>query len=427
MIHSSVLITKLKNNELNQRLVKIYQGNEKMIHYQKIRYINALKKYEKFFGEDDVDIYSAPGRTEIGGNYTDQQHGTMLSATVNLDIIAIVGKNTENAIKIISEGYIPLNIDLNNIHIDKKEYGTTAALIKGIVAGMKEQGYQVGPFKAYMTSDIPKGIGFASSAAFETIIGTIIAGQYNNMAVSPIDIALIGQYAENVYYGKIGGITDQLACSIGGFVHIDFKDALSPIVRKIDYNIADENYSLCIVNTRSPRTELTGDYDMIMAEMKTVANLFGKQFLRDIPKEEFYKKIPEIIDKTGDRCILRAIHFFEENDRVDREVTALKEKRFEDFLNLVKKSGDSSYKYLQNVYSNHDEQKQPLSLALALSEKVLGENGVSRVHGIGFAGMILSFVNNSSVKQYKSVLEQVFGKNSCHILKVRKYGGIRIL
>jgi len=268
MTNVTTLKNQFLNNEHDSTLTDLYYDDLEMIKYQKERYVNALDKYIELFGEENVDIYSAPGRTEVGGNHTDHQHGMVLAASVNLDAIAIVGNNDKNTIELFSEGYSPLSISLDNIAVNEAEFGTTSALIKGVIAGMNDHGYKTGPFKAYVTSDVLNGAGLSSSAAFEAIIGTILSGLYNDMKVSPIDIAIIGQYAENVFFGKPCGLMDQMACSVGGFVHIDFKDPANPIVEKVDFDIADKGYSLCIVDTKGSHADLTDDYSAIPKEMK---------------------------------------------------------------------------------------------------------------------------------------------------------------
>lgn len=417
----------LQEGQADARLADIYYDDADMIAKQKSRYLKALNNYEKLFGAGEVELYSAPGRTEIGGNHTDHQHGMVLAGSVNLDTIAVVGIGEKNTIELVSEGYEPLSVDLGDLEVDEEAYGTTAALIKGVIAGFKNRGYKVGPFKAYMTSNVLNGAGLSSSAAFETAIGTILSGLYNDMQISPVEIAIIGQYAENVYFGKPCGLMDQMACSVGSIVHIDFQNPADPIIEKIEFDLADQNYSLCIVDTKGSHADLTPDYAAIPYEMKEVAALFGKEVLRDVPEEEFRKKLPEIITKVGNRGILRALHFFAENARVQEEVDALKENRFDDFLSLVKASGDSSYKYLQNIYSNRQEQNQPVAIGLALSESILGANGVSRVHGGGFAGTIQAFVKDEAVPAYKEQIERIFGEDACHVLKIRKYGGVKVL
>lgn len=421
------VIKQFQNRELDNCLADIYGEDTGMVEEQTSRYLTALESYKKCFGDGEVEIYSAPGRTEIGGNHTDHQHGMVLAASVNLDTIAVAGYCDKNTVEFVSEGYEPISIPLDDFDVDEKEYGTTASLIKGVIAGMQNHGYKTGPFRAYVTSSVPGGAGLSSSAAFETVIGTILSGLYNDKKISPIEIAIIGQYAENVYFGKPCGLMDQMACSVGGIVHIDFKNPTEPVVERVEFDIAEQNYSLCIVDTKGSHADLTPDYAAIPQEMKEIADFFGKEVLREVPEEVFYEKLPELYQKKGDRGVLRAIHFFAENRRVQKEVDALKQNRFDDFLRLVKASGDSSYKYLQNIYSNHQEQNQPIATALALSDHILGEDGVSRVHGGGFAGTIQSFVKNNVVSVYQQQMECVFGGGVCHIIKIRKYGGVKII
>ncbi len=427
MANITILKEEFLNNKHNDLLADIYYDDADMIKYQKDRYIKALNKYSELFGNEDVEIYSAPGRTEVGGNHTDHQHGMVLAASINLDAIAVVGSNEENTIELVSEGYSPLSINLDDVCVNEEDFGTTASLIKGVIRGMNDHGYKTGGFKAYVTSDVLNGAGLSSSAAFEAIIGTILSGMYNEMKVSPIDIAIISQYAENVFFGKPCGLMDQMACSVGGFVHINFKNPANPIVEKINFNIAEKGYSLCIVDTKGSHADLTDDYAAIPSEMKEVASLFNKDFLNDIDSKEFFEKAPEIFKKVGNRSFLRAMHFFNENERVKKEVDALKDNQFDYFLSLIKESGNSSYKYLQNIYSNKNVQNQPVSVALAVSENVLGDNGICRVHGGGFAGTIQAFVKNDFVENYRKDLDDIFGKGSCHVLKIRKYGGIKVL
>lgn len=427
MADITILKEEFLNNKHNDLLADIYYDDADMIEYQKDRYIKALNKYTELFGDEEIEIYSAPGRTEVGGNHTDHQHGMVLAASINLDAIAIVGSNEKNTIELVSEGYSPLSISLDDISVNEADFGTTASLIKGVIKGMNDHGYKTGGFKAYVTSDVLNGAGLSSSAAFEAIIGTILSGMYNEMKVSPIDIAIISQYAENVFFGKPCGLMDQMACSVGGFVHIDFKDPANPLVEKIDFNIAEKGYSLCIVDTKGSHADLTDDYAAIPSEMKEVAALFNKEFLNDIDAEEFFEKAPEIFKQVGNRSFLRAMHFFNENERVKKEVAALKNNQFDYFLSLIKESGNSSYKYLQNIYSNKNVQNQPVSVALAVSENILGDNGICRVHGGGFAGTIQAFVKNDFVENYRKALDDIFGEGSCHVLKIRKYGGIKVL
>lgn len=428
MLNSNLLINRFKNEELNACLADIYSADTAVISKQNARYIKAVEAYNATFGEGDVEIYSAPGRTEIGGNHTDHQHGRVLAGSIDLDAIAIVGMTSEACVRILSEGYDLITIPLSDVDTKKpEEEGTTTALIKGVLHGLKEHGYKIGSFQAYITSDVLGGSGLSSSAAFETLLGTIISGLYNNMKVSAIEIAIIGQYAENVYFGKPCGLLDQTACSVGGFVSIDFKDPSNPIVNRLDFDINKAGYSLCIVDTKGSHAGLTDDYAAVPAEMKNVANYFGKEFLADVDKEEFYDNLPSLIGKLGDREILRAFHFFNEDERVPKECDALASGNFDAFLALVKESGDSSYKYLQNVYSSKFLQTQAVPIALAMTEQLLGSNGVCRVHGGGFAGTIQAFVKTDFAQEYKQGIERILGEGTCHILNIRKYGGMKVL
>lgn len=425
MNNTGILKEKFQKGELNDSLTKLY--GEDRVAAQKNRYMTALEKYEEFFGCGEVECYSAPGRTEMGGNHTDHQHGMVLAASVDLDTIAIAGKHDKQTIELLSEGYGSIIVDLEQMEVDETKYGTTEALVRGIVVGMQKKNYQAGPFRAYITSNVLNGAGISSSAAFETLIGTILSGLYNEGKVSPVEIAMIGQYSENEYFGKPCGLMDEMACSVGGIIHIDFEKKNEPIVRKLEFDLSAQGYDLCLVDTKGSHADLTDDYAAVPREMKEIAAYFGKQVLREVSEEEFYKNLPSLREKVGDRGVLRAIHFFNENRRVAEEAKALESGDFQGFLRLVKASGDSSYKYLQNIYSNKDVQTQSVSLALALSEHLLGKNGVCRVHGGGFAGTIQAYVKKEAVAEYKKEIEKVFGENTCHVLGIRKYGGIRVV
>ncbi len=397
-----------------------------LLEYQTGRYVQAIDEFTKAFGERDIEIYSAPGRSEIGGNHTDHQHGIVLAASINLDAIGIVAKSTENRVSVISDGYDLISIDLDDLTANKSEEGTTLSLIKGVIGYLKNHGFTVEGFDAYITSDVLIGAGLSSSAAFETIIGTIISGLYNDMGITPVEIAIAGQYAENVYFGKPCGLMDQMASSVGSLVSIDFYNPENPIVDKVEFDLEKAGYSLCIVDTKGSHADLTPEYAAIPVEMKAVANYFGKDVLRDVSITELFKAIPDLREKTGDRAVLRAIHFVCENERAHAEAVALKENNIDAFLDLVKKSGASSFEYLQNVYVSSDVTHQNMSIALATSDAFLGDNGVCRVHGGGFAGTIQAFVKNDSVASYKELMDSIFGAGSCHILKIRKYGGMKV-
>ncbi len=427
MISSQTLQKQIADGTFDAKLKEIYGSEADVLTAQRGRYRKAVAKYEELFGAGDVEIYSAPGRTEICGNHTDHQHGTVLAASINLDAIAVVGMADNDTIEFVSEGYDPIRFPVNDLEITEEAKGTTTALLKGVIKGMQDHNYKTGAFKAYVTSDVLSGSGLSSSAALESIIGTILSGLYNDMNVSPIDIAIIGQYAENVYFGKPSGLMDQIACSVGDFVHIDFADPAKPVVTKINFDITAEGYRLCIVDTKGSHANLTDDYAAIPAEMKEVCAFFGKEYLQEITLDELITALPKLYGKVGDRSLLRAFHYLTEVERVSRASAALKEKRFADFLEVIRESGNSSYKYLQNVYSNKYEQTQPVPATLMLSEYYLKDNGVCRVHGGGFAGTIQAFVKEEAVAGYKAFIENILGEGACHVLSIRKQGGIKVL
>lgn len=407
-------------------LLKDIYIDESVLEYQKGRYVKAIESFEELFGVKDVEIYSAPGRSESGGNHTDHQCGRVLAASINLDAIAIVAKK-ESGIVLKSEGYPMINVSLADLLPTKEEEGTSAGLIRGVAARLKEEGYEIGGFEAYVTSDVLNGAGMSSSAAFEVLIGNILSGLYNEENISPVLIAQAGQYAENVFFGKPCGLMDQMASSVGNLIFIDFADVKNPVIKKVNVNFEDFNHSLCIVDTKGSHADLTDEYAAIPEEMKRVAAYFGKEILKQVDKNEFYTNIPEIRKVAGDRAVLRAMHWFEETDRVIDQVNALEEENFEEFKKLIKSSGDSSFKYLQNVYSVKNLSRQEMAVGLALSDVILKGKGVSRVHGGGFAGTIQAFVPNDIVDIYKKNMEDIFGEDACHVLKIRKYGGMKVL
>ena len=426
MLNLDQIINDINEGRLDDKLLDIYVDESKLS-TQKDRYINALNEYKKLFTEELDGIYSAPGRSEIGGNHTDHQHGETLAASINDDAIAMVKSTDKNVVNVLSEGYDMITIDLNDIDKKDSEEGTTIALIKGVIKGVKDHGYNIGGFNAYITSNVLSGSGLSSSAAFETLIGTILSGLYNDMKIPAVEIAIIGQYAENYYFGKPCGLLDQTASSVGGLCHMDFINPKEPAVTKVDFDMESYGYSLCITDTKGSHADLTDDYAAVPKEMKEVASFFGKEVLIEVDEADVIKNAAAIREKYSDRAFLRAIHFYEENKRVNQEVEALKTGDIDTFLKTVNASGNSSYKYLQNVYTNHDVEHQNVSVALMLSELFLGNNGVARVHGGGFAGTIQAFVKNEAVADYKKKMDIVFGEDACNVLKIRKYGGMKVL
>ena len=401
MKKASLVIKEIQEGSYND-ILKVVYIDENRIEKQPQRYVEAIEKFISLYGDQEIEIYSTPGRSEVSGNHTDHQNGEVLAAAINLDIIAVVSKN-------------------------ENEVGTSEGLMRGVLARFKELGYKIGGFNGYMTSDVLQGSGLSSSAAFEVMIGTILSGLYNEMKVDPVVIGQVGQYSENVYFGKPCGLMDQSACSVGSLIHIDFKDNSKPVVEKVDVEFSSFKHSLCIVDVHASHADLTDDYAAVPYEMKKVAQFFGKEVLREVDEKDFYNQLVEVRKEVGDRAILRAIHLFNENKRVEKAVSSLKNNDFDTFRQVIKNSGDSSYKYLQNVYSNKYPDNQAVSLALALSEGILENHGVCRVHGGGFAGTIQAFVEDEYVDHYKEEIEKYFGEGSCHVLKVRKFGGMKVL
>lgn len=393
---------------------------------QPARYGYALDQFEALFGTGPCEIYSAPGRSEVGGNHTDHQRGKVLACSLNLDVIAIVRKTDDNVITVKSKGYPQDSVDLSTLDPVPEEEGTSQALLRGVAAALQDAGYVIGGFQAYTMSDVLQGSGMSSSAAFEVLLGTVLSGLYNEGNISPVEIAKAAQVAENRFFGKPSGLLDQMACSVGNLVTIDFADPDAPAVRPVDADFGAFGHSLCIVDTKGSHADLTPDYAAVPEEMKRIAQHFGADVLREVPETEVLSRLPELRELYGDRPVLRAIHFYEENKRVDAQVAALESGDFDAFLDAVRASGDSSYKYLQNVYSPRHADQQAIPVALAVSDFILKERGASRVHGGGFAGTIQAFVPNDLVEDYRKAMNSVFGDGACHILYVRPVGGAHL-
>lgn len=423
-------IQKLKNAVMNgdydARFKRIYVTDEAVAD-QHERYVSLAEDFARLFGEDrEVRLFSAPGRTEVGGNHTDHNHGRVLAASINLDAIAVASKNDENVVRVKSRGYNMDVCDITDLEIKENEKGHSPALVRGMCAGFKKFGYEIGGFDACTMSSVLSGSGLSSSAAYEVLVGTMLNYLYNDGRVDAITIAKIAQYAENVYFDKPCGLMDQMACSVGGFVTIDFNNPAEPVVNEVKFDFAASGHSLCIVDTKGSHSDLTDDYAAIRSEMEAVAGFFGKNVLREVDEEDFKKNISAIREKLGDRAVLRAVHFFADNGRVLKEVDALKKGNFDEFKSYILESGDSSYKYNQNVFSTKKPLEQPVSLALALSESILKGKGAWRVHGGGFAGTIQAFVPNEILEDYKNAMECVFGEGSCYVLIIRPVGGTEV-
>ncbi|MBE6948694.1 MAG: galactokinase [Ruminococcaceae bacterium] len=425
MYNSNELKNRLANGELNEKLIMLY--GEDAIEIQKARYSEAIDEFVKEFGTPQgIGLFSAPGRTEIGGNHTDHNNGKVLAGSVNLDVIAVAAKNDSGIIRIKSKGFSMDSIELSDLSIKENEIGSSASLIRGVAAKLKDEGYEIGGFDAYTTSNVLKGSGISSSAAFEILVCTILSEIYNEGKVSPVDQAKYSQYAENVYFGKPCGLLDQMAASVGGILSIDFKDVQAPVIEKVDFDFTKTGYALCIVDTGGNHADLTDDYAAIPAEMKGIAQLLGCSVLRETTETEVLRNAAFIREKLGDRALLRAIHFFNENKRVDAEIEALSKNDFDGFLQTVIQSGESSYKYLQNVYANVAPAEQGISLALCLAESILKGKGAWRVHGGGFAGTTQNFVPLDMLDTFKTTMEAVFGEGHCHVLFIRPVGGVKV-
>ena len=395
--------------------------------YRKKRYLEAVKRFCELYPERrDIRIFSAPGRTEIGGNHTDHQHGCVLAAAVNLDIIAVAAFHEDGVIRVKSEGYDAFSVDLKSV-FDKSGKTGTAAIVSGIAARFIERGAKIGGFDLYCTSDVAVGSGLSSSAAFETLIGTIIDIYYNGGRAGAVEIAKIGQYAENVYFGKNSGLMDQMVSSVGGLVFIDFADTEKPVVESFSCDFEQLGYCICITDTKSSHADLTDDYSAIRSEMESVAAQFGKVYLRDVNENDFYAAIPQLRKKCSDRAVLRAAHFFDENRRASEEAAALRNVDIKRFLELVNESGNSSAELLQNLFSCSNPTKQALTLGIMLSKKILGDKGAVRVHGGGFAGTIQAFVPIDFAEKYIAEMNRVFGEDACLKMRIRPVGGVEIM
>ena len=408
-----------------ERLSEVYGSAEAT--FQQLRYLKLAESFEKDFSENaDLRFFSAPGRTEVGGNHTDHNNGKVLAAAINLDAVAAVSRRDDGIICVNSEGYPSISVDTSDLKVKNDEAGKSNALIRGICARFKQLGYKYGGFNASVTSRVLSGSGLSSSAAYEVLIGTILNYLYNDGKISAVEIAQISQYAENVYFKKPCGLMDQTACSVGGFVQIDFENTDKPVINKVDFDIAKHGYNLCIVDTGGDHADLTDDYAAIRLEMNSVAEYFSKSVLRQVSEKDVFECMGEIRKKTGDRAIERAIHFYNENKRVDRLATALATGDFEAFKATIIESGKSSYMYNQNCFTLSNPNSQPVALALCLTEELLKGKGAYRVHGGGFAGTIQAFVPVEETDNYVSSMKKVFGENSCYILKVRSHGGCEI-
>ena len=400
--------------------------------------IEQQKRYEElsaYFAEEFGDAnalsyFSAPGRTEVGGNHTDHNNGVVLAGSVNLDMVAVVSPNEENVIRVKSLGFDKIDdVDVNILTPQPREAEHSASLIRGVAKGIVDAGGKVGGFDCYSTSNVLRGSGLSSSAAFEVCIGAILRGEYNNNDMekfSQVKIAQIGQYAENVFFGKPCGLMDQTACAVGGVITIDFKDPSKPVVGQTAIDLAKHGFVMCISDTKGSHADLTDDYAAIRREMESVAAQFGKKVLRDVDEDEFYKAIPQLRKVVGDRAVVRAIHFYNDCRRAAQLCDAVRDDDFDTFLKLIIEGGHSSFEFNQNAYSIKAPKEQGVPLALALSQKVLNGRGAWRLQGGGFAGTIQAFVPVDLLDAYKAAIDGCFGEGSCHVLNIRNYGAVPV-
>ena len=371
-------------------------------------------------------LISAPGRTEISGNHTDHQRGCVLAAAVNLETVADVTLNGSNNICVRSEGYPETVVELDDLNIREEEKNTTAALIRGVAAAFVQRGARLEGFDAEVHSTVLPGSGLSSSAAFEVLMGTICNELFFDRKLSAVEIAQIGQYAENVYFGKPSGLMDQAASSVGGMVYIDFADPNHPQVERLDFDFEKAGHALCIIDSGADHADLTDEYAAIPRELKEICSYFGKDVLREVREEDFLQALPQLRGQVPDRAILRAIHFYQENKRVQQQKKALQEGDFDSFLHLTTQSGYSSWMYLQNISPVGATEHQEVAVALAMCDILLKSRGAYRVHGGGFAGTVQAFVPMDMLEEFKSGIERVLGEGSCHVLRIRNEGGVRL-
>jgi galactokinase len=425
-MNTTMTKTQIGTGALDKTLSYIY--GEAALEAQKARYIKAIDDFTAIYGDKDISLFSVAGRSELSGNHTDHNYGCVVAASIDLDIIAVATKRDDGVIRIKSEGF-PEDVVDTAIYTSpvKEKFGTSESIIAGMAQGFLKDGYAIGGFDAYTTSNVLKGSGLSSSAAFEDMVGNILNHMYNDGKVNNVEIAKLAQYSENVFFGKPCGLMDQMACAVGGIIAIDFADPKAPVIDKIDFDMSARGYNLCIVNTGGNHADLTDDYASVPTEMKAVAAHFGKSVLREVSKTELIAAIPALREKVGDRAILRAMHFLCENERVKAQKSALLAGDLDAFFAEVLSSGKSSFCYLQNVYTTKNLKEQGLSLALCLAEGYLsGKKAAYRVHGGGFAGTIQAYVPMSDVEGFKALMDGVFGDGKCIVLRIRPEGAVKI-
>ncbi|MDE6259550.1 MAG: galactokinase [Oscillospiraceae bacterium] len=427
MSDCSQLLAALKSGAHDKALAALYalDGSAQRLDEARARAVGTVEAFAARFGADapNAALFSGPGRTEIGGNHTDHQHGRVLCGSVDLDMLACAAPNGTRLVRIQSEGYPALEIDLDDLAPKKGEENTSAALVRGVAAKIRELGYELSGFDACANSTVLSGSGLSSSAAYEVLVGNMFNHFCCDDKLDPVTIAKIGQYAENVYFGKPCGLMDQMGSSVGGAVFIDFNDPADPVVEKVDFDPAAAGYALCIIDSGADHADLTEEYAAVPMELKEICAHFGKNVLREVSGTELFAALPELRKECGDRAVLRAMHVYHENYRVDNQVAALKRGDFDFFLSEVRESGLSSWRLLQNIVPAGYTRHQEMAFALALAECALDTAGAVRVHGGGFAGTIQAFVPTDKLDTFKTGMEALLGAGKCHILHIRPVGG----
>ena len=416
----------LQQTAFEETLARLYgaEGAERA----RERCTEVVEGFARTFRRPAEALFSAPGRTELGGNHTDHQHGYVLAAAVDLDILAAAAPNGSSVIRVLSQGYPLTEVDLREPEPRDDERDTSAALIRGVAARMSALGcdLRVGGLDVYMISNVPKGSGLSSSAAYEVLIGTMLNELFWDGHCTPVELAQIGQYAENVYFGKPCGLMDQTASSVGGVVFIDFSDTAHPAVERLDVELQSYGYALCILDSGAGHEGLTAEYRSITDELRAVCRVFDREVLRDVPEEAFLARLPEVRAAAGDRAVNRAFHVYAENRRAQEEKQALGRDDFDRFLELVRESGRSSAMYLQNIIPTGSAAAQELMVTIALCERILEGRGAVRVHGGGFGGTAQAFVPLDMLSKFKETTEAALGQGRCHVVMIRPAGGIRL-
>lgn len=429
MISTQKIVEMIESGELDSIISQLYGESTAIIDSQRTRYIQAVCEFENIYGRDRmVSIYSVPGRTEMAGNHTDHNNGLVLAAAVDLDIVAIISPNNDNTIRVQSEGFATMDVvKLDDISVQASEKGHASSLLRGVAAGFTQMKGQVHGFDAYTTSNVLKGSGLSSSAAFEICLGNVLNGEFNGNRFTPIQLALIAQYAENKYYGKPSGLMDQAACSVGGVVQFDFEKSNNPDIKRIRFDLSKHHLSLVITDTGGDHSGMDEEYASIRSDMGKVASQYGAKVLREVKEETVLAQIPSLRASVGDRAVLRALHYFAENRRVKAMAKAIVEGDAKHFLCTVTACGHSSFEYNQNAYSLSNLDQQGIPLALAVSQAVIGDDGAWRLQGGGFAGTIQAYVPASKVEVYVKQMRTVFGPGACHIVQFRNIGGTKVL